>query len=148
MWLVISLAVDDLERVRTSLRMTRVISDEIGQSLEETLERIYNVFNSEKSDEDKICFSYSQWQYLITQLFHDEILIMSLNKTIIRSRDLGIDLNRNKVFLDFVLEHVVSEFKTLIKKTQHPIALLSLMNRVGGKKELSRKSKSGVEVKW
>jgi hypothetical protein len=143
------MAVDEIERVRTSLRMTRVISDEIGYSLEEILQQIYNVFDSEtKEEEEKINLSYSQWQFLITQLFHDEILIMALNKTILVARDECIDLNRSKTFLDYVTERIVSEFKTEIKKTQHPIALLSLMNRVGGKKKREQAVKTGVDAKW
>lgn len=142
------MAADELERIRTSLRMTRVISDEIGCSLEEILQQIYNVFDPEAKEEEKINLSYSQWQYLITQLFHDEILIMALNKTVLGARDQGIDLNRNKVFLDYVTERIVSELKTEIKKTQHPIALLSLMNRAGGKKKKEQIVKTGVDTKW
>ena len=139
---------EDIEHVRTSLRMTRVISDEIGESLEELLQQIYNVFNPDANEEEKINLSYSQWQFLITQLFHDEILIMALNKTILRARDSNINLNCNKVFLDYITEHIVSELKSEIKKTQHPIALLSLMNRAGGKRRKKQKVRSGAEIKW
>lgn len=139
---------DELELIRTSLRMTRVISDEIGMTVEDILQGIYSVFDSKAEEEDKINLSYSQWQYLITQMFHDEILIMALNKTILAACDQNINLNRNKVFLNYVAERIVSELKAEIKTTQHPIALLSLMNRAGGKKKRIAEVRTGVDLKW
>jgi len=136
------------EYVRTSLRMTRVITDEIGSTLEDILQKIYNVSDIDAEDEDKINFSYAQWQFLVTQLFHDEVLIMALNKTIIGARDRGIDLNRNRMFLDYILEHVGLELKTEIMEKQHPIADLSMKNRVGGKKQRESTIRKAGDVSW
>jgi len=136
------------EYIRTSLRMTRVISDEIGETLEDILQQIHTVFNPEAKEEDKINMNYGQWQYLVTQLFNDETLIIALNKTILGARDKGIDLNINKVFLNYVLDHVVSELKKEIKKGQHPIADLSMKNRVGGKRERGAAARKGGELAW
>jgi len=136
------------EYIRTSLRMTRVISDEIGETLEDVLQQIHNVFNPEAKDEDKINMNYGQWQYLVTQLFNDETMIIALNKTILLARDKGIDLNRNKVFLNYILDHVVSELKREIKTGQHPIADLSMKNRVGGKKKHGVSARKGSELSW
>lgn len=136
------------EYIRTSLRMTRVISDEIGETLEDILQQIHTVFDPEAKEEDKINMNYGQWQYLVTQLFNDETLIIALNKTILGARDKGINLNRNKVFLNYVLDHVVSELKKEIKKGQHPIADLSMKNRVGGKRERGAAARKGGELAW
>ena len=136
------------EYIRTSLRMTRVISDEIGGTLEDILGKIHNVFNSEAEEGDKISLSYAQWQYMITELFHDETLIMALNKTVIGARDDHIDLNRNETFLNYILEHISSELKTEILKKQHPIADLSMKNRVGGKKQKETTARKGESLSW
>ena len=71
------------EYIRTSLRMTRVISDEIGETLEDILRRIHTVFDPEAKEEDKINMDYGQWQYLVTQLFNDETLIVALKPNIL-----------------------------------------------------------------
>jgi hypothetical protein len=128
--------------------MTRVISDEIGGTLEDILQQMHNVYDPDAKEEDKINFSFSQWQYLVTQLFHDEVLIMALNSTILGARDKGINLNRNKSFLDYVLLHITSELKTEIKRGQHPIADLSFKNRVGGKKHRETSTRKGESLSW
>ena len=139
---------EDIEHIRTSLRMTRVISDEIGSTLQEILQQIYNVFDSEAKEEDKIDFKPAQWHYLVTQLFNDEVLIMAINKVIIGSMERGINLNRNRTFLNYILEHVASELKTEIVKGQHPIADLSMKNRVGGKKRYGKTTREGDSLAW
>ena len=108
---------------KTSLIMTRSMSEDIGLKVKKTLEQI---------DDCTISFSYIQWQEFVTYCWSYEIWIMAINKSIRLSKEEGIDLNTNKEFLHIISEMSLSELKNEFKKT-HPIARLALMDLIDKK---------------
>ncbi len=108
---------------KTSLRMTRSMSEDIGLKIKKIMEDI---------DNNKVNLSYTEWQWFISQCWNDEIWIMAINKAIRQCKEYGIDLNRNKEFLNLIAEMTPFELKNEFRKT-HPIARLSLMDIVDKK---------------
>ena len=108
---------------RTSLTMTRSMSEDIGLKVKKTLEQI---------DNDTISFSYTQWQEFVTYCWSDEIWCMAMNKAIRMAKEKKIDLNTNKEFLNIISEKSLSELKNEFRKT-HPIARLALMDLIDKK---------------
>ena len=105
---------------KTSLTMTRSMSEDIGLKIKKILEDI---------DNNKVDLTYTQWQELISYCWNDEVWIMAMNKTIRQCKIYNIDLNRNVEFLNIIVEMTPSELKNEFRKT-HPIARLSLMDIV------------------
>lgn len=122
---------------KTSLKMTRSISEDIGMKIKKILEDI---------DNGTVNLTYTQWQELISYCWNNEIWIMAMNKAIRKCKDYNIDLNRNKEFLNLIVEMTPSELKKEMRKT-HPIARLSLMDIVD-KKPPKPKPKRQVENIW
>lgn len=108
---------------RTSLIMTRSMSEDIGLKVKKTLEAI---------DSGKIDNTYTQWQEFVSYCWCDEIWIMAMNKVILRAKKYDIDLNKNERFLDIISEMSPSELKNEFRKT-HPIARLALMDLIDKK---------------
>lgn len=114
---------DDKTTAKTSLIMTRSMSEDIGLKVKKTLESI---------DKKTINYSYAQWQEYVSYIWSDDIWIMALNKAIRLSKESEVDLNRNKYFLDLIWEMSPTELKNEFKKT-HPIARLALMDLIDKK---------------
>jgi len=108
---------------RTSLTMTRSMSEDIGLKVKKTLESI---------DNGTIDYSYTQWKEFVSYCWSDEIWISALNKVIDRCKKYNIDLNKNDVFLDIIYEFSPIELKNEFRKT-HPIARLALMDLIDKK---------------
>ena len=131
---------------RTSLRMTRSMSEDIGMKLKKILEQIHNTIDPQPNDEEKINLTHAQWQEVVTYLWSDEIWSMALNKAIIMCKQGDIDMNKNAEFLLMVAEKGPFELKAEFRKT-HPIARLSLMDLVTKKPPEPEKVRT-VEELW
>ena len=105
---------------RTSIKMTRSMSEDIGLKVKEILKKIVD---------GKINLTYSEWIWFISQCWNDEIWIKAVIIAINKAREIKLDLNKNSFFLDFILEHTPLELKKEFART-HPIARLSLMELV------------------
>jgi len=117
---------------KTSLRMTRSMSEDIGLTVKKILEEI---------DNETINRSYTDWQWFISQCWSDDILIAAMGQAIQKAKKVKLDLNKNKAFLRFISEKTPSELKNEFRKT-HPIARLALMDIVDKKpKEPEKKRK-------
>jgi len=115
---------DDREGyAKTSLSMTRSMSEDIGLKVKKILEDI---------DAGTVNLSYTEWQWFISECWCDDIWIMAINKAIIKCREVELDLNLCKEFLMIIQEMSATELKNEFKKT-HPIAKLSLMDIVDKK---------------
>lgn len=108
---------------RTSLTMTRSMSEDIGLKVKKTLEDI---------DNNTINYSHTQWQEFVTYCWSDEIWTMAMNEAIRQAKIEDIDLNINKEFLYIISKMSLSELKEEFRKT-HPIARLALMDLIGKK---------------
>lgn len=108
---------------RTSLTMTRSMSEDIGLKVKKTLEEI---------DSGKINYSFTQWQEFVTYCWSDEIWIKAMNKAIRLCKNYDIDMNKNIAFLNIISEMSLCELKDEFRKT-HPIARLALMDLVDKK---------------
>ena len=102
---------------KTSIRMTRSMSEDIGLKVKKVLEDIQN---------HKIDFSYAEWQWFVTQCFSDEIWIGAINKAIYQASIEGLSLNDNGAFLQLMAEKAPVELKAEFRKV-HPVARLALM---------------------
>ena len=111
---------DDKGYAKTSLTMTRAMSEDIGLKLKKTLEEI---------DAKTVNMSHVEWKELVSYCWCDEIWIMAMNIAISRCREEDINLNTNKEFLKIISERSLSELKNEFRKT-HPIAKMSLMDIV------------------
>jgi len=108
---------------KTSLKMTRSMSEDIGLKVKKVLEEI---------DKETVNLSYTEWQWFVSQCWSDEVLIAAMGRAIQKAKNVKLDLNKNKEFLQFVSEKSPSELKNEFRKT-HPIARLSLMDLVDKK---------------
>ena len=105
---------------KTSLTMTRAMSEDIGLKVKKVLEDIAN---------NTVALSYTEWQWMVSQAWCDEIWIMAMVKAIQMAKREGINLNKNVEFLNTISEMTASELKNEFRKT-HPIAKLSLMDLI------------------
>jgi len=128
---------DDSGFQKTSLTMTRAMADDIGLKVKKILEDI---------DNKTINQSYTDWQWFISECWSDDIWIMAMNKAIIKCKEIKLDLNCCKNFLDIIQEMSPTELKNEFKKT-HPIARLSLMDIVN-KKQPKPKPERLYEDLW
>jgi len=131
---------------KTSLTMTRAISNDIGMKLKKILEQIHNTIGLDDNSKEKINLTHAQWQEVITYLWNDPIWSQAFNILIIRCRQEEINLNRNLEFLIRIAEKAPSELKAEFSKT-HPIARLSLMDLVTKEPPVPKKPKT-VEELW
>ena len=132
--------VDDSEKeshAKTSLKMTRSMSNDIGLKIKKILEDIYN---------GTVNLSYSEWHWLITTCWNDKVWIAALNKAIYQASIDKIDLNKNGAFLQLITEMTPSELKEELRRT-HPIATMSLMDLVDKKPPEPKKPKT-IEELW
>lgn len=105
---------------KTSIKMTRAMSEDIGLKVKKILKEIID---------ETVNLSYDEWMWFISQCWCDDIWIMAMVKVINSSKENNINLNKNKFFLDLVVEKTPSELKTEFRKI-HPIARLALMELV------------------
>jgi len=103
---------------KTSLKMTRSMSEDIGLKVKEIFEKIA---------EGTVDLKYTEWQWLITQCWSDEIWVSAVNKAIYKAEVGEIDLNHNGAFFQLIRERTLLELKKEFTKT-HPIAKMSLMD--------------------
>ena len=122
---------------KTSLRMTRSMSEDIGLKVKKVLEEI---------DKKTVNLSYTDWQWFVSQCWNDEVLIAAMGRAIQKAKNVKLDLNKNKAFLQFISEKTPSELKNEFRKT-HPIARLSLMDIVE-KKPRKPEEKRKYEDLW
>jgi len=129
---------DDKEGyAKTSLTMTRAMSEDIGLKVKKILEDIAN---------NTVNLSYTEWQWFVSQAWCDEIWVMAMVKAIQIAKREHIDLNTNEEFLNLISEMSASELKNEFRKT-HPIAKLSLMDLIQKKIPEPVKPKT-VEELW
>ena len=108
---------------KTSLRMTRSMAEDIGLKVKKVLKEI---------DEKKVNLSYTDWQWFVSQCWNDEVLIAAMGRAIQKAKNVNLNLNKNKKFLQFISEKTPSELKNEFRKT-HPLARLALMDIVDKK---------------
>lgn len=108
---------------KTSIKMTRSMAEDTGMKIKKILEDILN---------GSIDIPYSEWVWLVSQCWSDDIWISAIVKLIIKAKNEGMDLNKNQYFLDLILEMTPSEIKTEFRKI-HSIARLSLMELLNKK---------------
>jgi len=114
---------------KTSLTMTRAMSDDIGMKLKKIMELIHNTIDPNPNDMEKIGLTHAQWQEVVSYLWNDEIWSDAINKAVIRCKQADINLNSNMEFLILILEKGPIQLKAEFRKT-HPIARLALMDLV------------------
>lgn len=103
---------------KTSLKMTRSMSEDIGLKVKEIFIKI---------SDHTIQLGYTEWQWLITQCWSDEIWTNAVNKAIYHAETMKLNLNENGAFLQLIRERTLTELKKEFGKT-HPIAKMSLMD--------------------
>jgi len=105
---------------KTSLTMTRAMSEKIGLKVRKVLE---------DATEDKLEKSYIEWQEFISQCWSDPIWIRAVNVAISRAATDQLDLNHNGAFIQLILEKTFPELKLEMEKT-HPIAKMALKDNI------------------
>jgi len=108
---------------RTSIRMTRSMTEDIGFKVKKIFKEII---------ERKVELSYDEWIWFISMCWSDPVWINALVIVINRCRAENFNLNKCSYFLDFILEKTPGELKETVSKI-HPIARLSLMELVDKK---------------
>lgn len=108
---------------KTSIKMTRSMAEDTGLRVKKILEQIID---------GSIDLPYSEWIWLVSQTWCDDIWISAMIKVVIRAKYEGLNLNKNQYFLDLILERTPSEMKAEFKKI-HSIARLSLMELLNKK---------------
>lgn len=122
---------------KTSLKMTRSMSNDIGLKVKKVLQEIAD---------GTVDLSHTEWQWLVSQCWSDDIWIDATVKAIEKTKRYRMNLNKNPAFLQLISELTPSQLKAEFKKT-HPICRLSLMDLVN-KKQPKKEMEHTYEDLW
>ena len=119
---------DSEKKAKTSIRITRAVTEGISIKVKKVMKYIEDPTNKE----NKIEFTHTDWSHFVTANWNDKIKISAVNRAILLMMRAKYDLNNNEAFLDLIFVTTFPELKKEFEKS-HQIAGLSFKDAVDKK---------------